>query len=154
MKYTIYTDGACSGNPGPGGYAAIIVIEGKIHLAIRGGKKETTNNHMELMAIVRGIKHVIKDPKLKSGEIVVKSDSAYCVNSINNYYVHCWMKNGWKTKNGCAVKNKELWEELMDLINNNKRKWKVKFEKVAGHSGVYYNEVVDKMAKEAIEKVR
>lgn len=154
MKYTIYTDGACSGNPGPGGYAAAVVIEGKIYLAIRGGKKETTNNHMELMAIVRGLKHVIKDPNLKGGEIIVKSDSAYCINSINNYYVNCWMKNGWKTKDGCEVKNLELWKELMDLKENNKKKWKIKFEKVPGHSGVYFNEVVDKMAKEAIEKVR
>lgn len=154
MKYTIYTDGACSGNPGPGGYAAVIVICGKIYLAIKGGKKETTNNQMELMAIVRGLKHLIKDPMLKGGEIIVKSDSAYCINSINNYYVNCWMKNGWKTKNGCSVKNLELWKELMDLKENNKKKWKIKFEKVPGHSGIYFNEVVDKMAKEAIEKVR
>ena len=62
------------------------------------------------------------------------------------------MKNGWKTKNGCEVKNLELWKDLMDLKENNKRKWKIKFEKVPGHSGVYFNEVVDKMAKEAIEK--
>lgn len=151
MKYTIYTDGACSGNPGNGGYAFLITVGEKIILKVSGYKKDTTNNNMELTAIVKGLKHVFDGSSLKNTEVEVLSDSAYCVNSVNQGWVFFWEKNKWKTKSGEEVKNKELWKELVEILSKNKN---IKFEKVKGHSGNKFNEIVDKEAKDAIKRLK
>lgn len=152
MIYTVYTDGACSGNPGPGGYSAIFLAGDKEIMHISGSRSNTTNNCMELMAIVRSIKHILKgEEHAKSGIINIYSDSAYCINSITQGWYKFWAKNDWKTRDGQEVKNKELWEELNGLLTSTKR-FKFFFQKVPGHSGVHWNEEADRLAKEAMKK--
>lgn len=167
MVYDVYTDGACSGNPGPGGYAFVVVIDGKDTLKVHGAKEHTTNNCMELTAIVRALKHVINGDFIKFDryqEIVfnqkfpnrdkvinIHSDSAYCVNAMKQNWVQLWEANGWKTKSGQDVKNKELWEQLLDFVRRGSIM--ITFNKVKGHNGDKYNELADKLAKKAIENL-
>lgn len=167
MVYDIYTDGACSGNPGPGGYAFVVVINGKDTLKVHGAKEHTTNNCMELTAIVRALKHVINGDFIKfdryqeivfnqkfpnrSKMINIHSDSAYCVNAVNQNWITFWEANDWKTKQGNEVKNKELWIQLLEYIRHDKTE--ITFTKVKGHSGNKWNELVDKYAKKAIENL-
>ena len=134
QKVIIYTDGACSGNPGPGGWAAVLMA-GELKKEISGGDKSTTNNIMELTAIIQGLK-------------ALKQDSSYCVNAFNQGWIFNWMKKGWKTASGEAVKNKELWQELYSLT----KKHKVTFNKVKGHSDVELNNRCDELARNAIPK--
>lgn len=150
--YLIYTDGACSGNPGPGGYAYIIVKNGKEIISAYGHKAKTTNNCMELTAIVNGLKYIVNLHSWKKLDIDILSDSAYCVNSVNLGWIYFWQKNGWKTKAGKNVKNKELWERLVTMLEENKNKLNVKLIKVKGHDGDKYNELADKYATSAIHK--
>lgn len=165
IKFEIYTDGSCKKNPGPGGYAFIIlsVENGSKHEYIKvwGREENTTNNRMELKAIIRGLKHLIHTNSLVCDQIyerktktdvIVYSDSAYCINAINEGWVIYWKENGWKTKSGSEVKNRDLWEEILDLLKNKNNNVKIKFEKVKGHSGNKYNEMVDKAAKKAIDE--
>ncbi len=136
----IYTDGACSNNPGAGGYCAILIY-GKIERIVKGKELLTTNNRMELMAIIEGLK------ALKEACIVnLYSDSAYCINAFTKGWIYGWAKNGWKTKTRENVKNKELWEELLTLTN----KHKVNFIKVKGHSDNEYNNRCDMIARDEI----
>src|SRR5699024_7184767 len=121
-KVIIYTDGACSGNPGPGGWGAILMYK-NAKKEISGGNKSTTNNIMEITAVIEALKCL----KVES-EVQVYSDSAYTVNAFNQKWIYGWMKNGWKTSNGDNVKNKELWQELYSLT----QKHKVEFIKVKG----------------------
>ena len=144
QKVTIYTDGACSGNPGPGGWAAILIYGENIK-EISGGNKETTNNIMELTAIIEGLKAL----KVEC-DVEVYSDSAYSVNAFNQGWIYNWMKKGWKTANGEPVKNKELWQELYDLT----KKHNVTFNKVKGHSDDELNNRCDELARGEIEKIR
>lgn len=159
MVYEVYTDGACSKNPGPGGYSFVVVLNKSVILKCYGHKDRTTNNCMELTAIVRALKHVASlgfvkfykdqvqsDDRIKI--INIYSDSAYCVNAMNQGWVKVWQANGWKTKSGYDVKNKELWEKLLHFVESSKLT--IKFNKVKGHSGNEYNELADKLAKEAI----
>ena len=142
-KVIIYTDGACSGNPGPGGWAAIL-ISGDTKKEISGGSLNTTNNIMELTAILEGLK------ALKYAcEVEVYSDSAYSVNAFNQGWIYNWVKKGWKTADGSPVKNKEIWEELYNLtkIHN------VKFFKVKGHSDDELNNRCDELARAEIAKL-
>ena len=136
----IYTDGACSGNPGPGGYAAIIIGE-NTRKEVSGFKEKTTNNRMELLAVIEGLKAIDKGSKVK-----VFSDSSYVINGITEW-IDGWKKNGWKTSSKKRVKNKELWIELDELKN----KHEAEFLKVKGHAGNEYNEKADDMAKEQIK---
>lgn len=106
MRYEVYTDGACSGNPGAGGYAFAIISEKESPLVVSGGKGNTTNNRMELMAIVKALYHIMKGKKNSKTEIVIYSDSAYCINSITLGWLDVWMSNNWKTKSGEEVKNR------------------------------------------------
>ena len=107
----LYTDGACSGNPGIGGWAAVLIYKGH-QKQISGGEKETTNNRMEISAVVNGLK------KLKQAcRVTIYSDSAYVVNAINNDWLTNWQLNGWKTANKKEVLNRDLWEELLDLLS-------------------------------------
>lgn len=135
----IYTDGACSGNPGIGGWAAIIIDKNK-ETILSGAEKETTNNRMELSAIINGLK-ALKNPK----NVKLYSDSAYSLNAFLEGWIYNWEKNGWKSSTG-TVKNIDLWEELLILT----RKHKVTFIKVKGHSDVDYNNRCDELARKAI----
>lgn len=142
-KVTIYTDGACSGNPGPGGWAAVLIY-GDNKKEIYGGNKNTTNNKMELTAIIEGLKALNQEC-----EVEVYSDSAYSVNGFNQGWIYNWIKKGWKNADGRDVKNKELWQELYSLA----KKHKVTFIKVKGHSNVELNNRCDELARKAISEL-
>lgn len=139
----IYTDGACSGNPGPGGWGSILMYK-ETKKEISGGKIETTNNVMELTAVIEALKLLKFQCKVS-----VYSDSAYVVNAFNQKWIYGWMKNGWKNASKEPVKNKELWQELYSLIKEHE----VTFIKVKGHSDNKYNNRCDEMAREAIKKL-
>ena len=141
-KVTIYTDGACSGNPGPGGWGAILMY-GNNKKEISGGKKETTNNVMELTAALQALKQ-LKYPC----EVELYSDSAYLVNGFSNGWIYNWKKNNWKTANKEPVKNQEIWEELYNMTQIHK----ITFIKVKGHSDNEYNNRCDELAREAIKQ--
>lgn len=141
-KVTLYTDGACSGNPGPGGYAAILIYNG-VEKEISGGEKNTTNNKMEMMAVIKGLE-MLKE----ACEVSVYSDSAYVVNSIEKGWVYSWKKNNWKKADKKEVKNIELWERMLELMNMHK----VSFLKVKGHSNDELNNRCDRLAVAEREK--
>lgn len=142
-KVIIYTDGACSGNPGPGGWGAILMYDG-IKKEISGGKKDTTNNVMEITAVIEGLR-LLKYPC----EVEVYSDSAYVVNAFNQHWIEGWKKNGWKNSSKEEVKNRELWEELNELTNIHT----VTFIKVKGHSDNELNNRCDELARTAIKSI-
>jgi ribonuclease HI len=135
---TIYTDGSCLGNPGKGGWAAIILIEEK-KIKIKGRKKNTTNNQMELFAPIKALKKISKGSKVQ-----IFTDSKYVKSGITEW-IHNWKKNGWKTANKQKVKNKELWTEL-DLLSN---EFEIKWSWVKAHSADKLNNEVDLIAREA-----
>ena len=137
----IYTDGACSGNPGPGGYGAILMF-GENKKEISGGKKDTTNNVMELTAVIEALK-LLKRPC----NVRLYSDSAYVVNAFKQDWISGWIKNNWKNSNKEEVKNKELWQELLTLTKTHN----VIFNKVKGHSDNEFNNRCDELAREAIK---
>lgn len=139
----IYTDGACSGNPGPGGWAAILMYQDKKR-EISGAQKQTTNNIMEITAVIEGLK-LLKFPCT----VKVYSDSAYVVNCFKQGWITSWVKNGWKNASKEPVKNKELWQQLYQLVQTHK----VEFVKVKGHSDNEYNNRCDEMAREAIKQL-
>jgi len=141
MNYTIYTDGACSGNPGPGGWGAVILDEREKQNNISGKVKDTTNNRMELMAPIMALKKI----KIKS-DITIFTDSIYVKNGITEW-IKKWEKNGWKNSNKKPVKNKDLWIKLNDLCQKNKVIWKW----VKGHSDNKYNTLADELATQAIK---
>ena len=134
----IYTDGSCIGNPGKGGWAAIIIIDGK-KIKIKGSKKNTTNNQMELLAPIEALKKIPK-----GSEVQIFTDSKYVKSGITEW-IHNWKKNGWKTADKQPVKNKELWEEL-DLLNN---EFEINWNWVKAHSTDKLNNQVDLIAREA-----
>ena len=142
-KVIIYTDGACSGNPGPGGWGAILMA-GENRKEISGGKKDTTNNIMELTAVIEALK-LIKRPC----KIDVYSDSAYVVNAFLQDWISGWMKKGWKNSSKEEVKNKELWQELICLTKVHD----VTFHKVKGHADNEYNNRCDELARNAINEL-
>ena len=139
----IYTDGACSGNPGPGGWGAILMYN-ENQKEISGASKETTNNIMEITAVLEALKLLKEKCNVK-----VYSDSAYVVNAFNQGWIYNWQKNNWKTSGKEPVKNRELWEELYSLT----RKHKVEFIKVKGHSDNEYNNRCDFLATSEIKKL-
>ena len=140
MKYTIYTDGACSGNPGPGGWGAVIFDQDKKQNNISGNEKNTTNNRMELMAPIMALKKI----KPKS-EVTIFTDSTYVKNGITEW-IKKWEKNGWKNANKKPVKNKDLWIKLNNLCSKNKITWKW----IKGHSINKFNNLADELATQAI----
>jgi len=140
MKYTIYTDGACSGNPGPGGWGAVIFDKDKTQKNISGKEENTTNNRMELMAPIMALKKI----KINS-EAVIYTDSIYVKNGITDW-IKKWEKNGWKNANKKPVKNKDLWLKLNDLCQKNHIVWKW----IKGHSNNKYNNLADELATQAI----
>ena len=140
-KVIIYTDGACSGNPGPGGWGAILMYK-DAKKEISGGMKNTTNNIMEISAVIEALKCL----KVES-DVQIYSDSAYVVNAFNQKWIDSWIKNNWKTSGKEPVKNKEIWQELYDLTKVHN----VKFIKVKGHSDNEFNNRCDEMARNAIK---
>ena len=136
----IYTDGACSGNPGPGGWGAILMY-GEHKKEISGGEKNTTNNIMEITAVIQALRLL----KFKCN-VKIYSDSAYVVNAFKNGWIYNWMKNGWRTSNKEPVKNKELWIELYDFTKVHD----IAFIKVKGHSDNEFNNRCDELARNAI----
>ena len=140
MKYIIYTDGACSGNPGRGGWGAVIFDEREKQNNISGKAKETTNNRMELMAPIMALKKI----KFKS-DVTIFTDSTYVKNGITEW-IKKWEKNGWKNSKKKPVKNKDLWIKLNKLCQKNKVIWKW----VKGHSNNKYNVLADRLATQAI----
>jgi ribonuclease HI len=134
----IYTDGSCLENPGNGGWAAIIIDDGK-KTQIKGSKKNTTNNQMELLAPIEALKKIPK-----GSEVQIFTDSKYVKSGITEW-IHNWKKNGWKTADKQPVKNKELWEEL-DLLAN---QFEIVWNWVKAHSTDELNNEVDLIAREA-----
>ena len=141
MKYLIYTDGACSGNPGSGGWAAVIFDEEKKQKNIFGKVNNTTNNRMELMAAIMALKTI----KAKS-QVTIFTDSTYVKNGITEW-IKKWEKNNWKNSNKKPVKNKDLWMKLNNLCMKNKVSWKW----VKGHSNNKFNNLADQLATQAIK---
>lgn len=141
MLIKIYTDGACSGNPGKGGYGTILVAEddnGKIHKKeLTQGFKVTTNNRMELLAAIVGLE-ALKKPC----DVELTSDSKYLVDAFNQKWIDGWIKKGWVGSNKQPVKNQDLWKRLLEA----KKEHNVKFIWIKGHNGHEYNELCDKMA--------
>ena len=141
MLIKIYTDGACSGNPGKGGYGTILIAEddnGKIHKKeLTQGYKVTTNNRMELLAAIVGLE-ALKKPC----DVELTSDSKYLVNAFNQKWIDGWVKKGWKSANKQPVKNQDLWKRLLEA----KKDHNVKFIWIKGHNGHEYNERCDEMA--------
>ena len=137
MKHVyLYTDGACSGNPGPGGWGAILRCDGK-ELELTGGEEETTNNRMELTAVIMGLK------KLRFPcEVTVVSDSKYVCDAINQHWLETWVRKKWKKADNKPVLNVDLWEKLNELMKIHK----VRFEWIKGHDGHPENERCDRMA--------
>lgn len=139
----LYTDGACSGNPGAGGWASILSYKGK-EKVLSGGEKETTNNRMELMAVIMGLENI------KSGNSVkVFSDSAYVVNAFNQNWIENWQRNNWQTSGKNEVQNKDLWKRLLSAMEG----LDVEFIKVKGHSDNKNNNRCDALAREEISKM-
>ncbi|MDR2599756.1 MAG: ribonuclease HI [Oscillospiraceae bacterium] len=134
-KVTIYTDGACSGNPGPGGWGAILMYN-KMRKELSGGEKSTTNNRMELTSVIMALK-ALKEPC----EVSLYTDSQYVSNSINKGWLESWQKKDWKKKGG-EIKNLDLWIKLVPLLEAHK----VTFNWVKGHSDNVYNNRCDELA--------
>jgi len=139
----MYTDGACSGNPGPGGYAAVLMYEENIK-EISGFEKDTTNNKMELTAVIKGLES-IKEPC----DIEIYSDSTYVVDSVDKGWLFGWVKKNWVKSDKKPVKNVELWTEMLKFLKIHN----IKFIKVKGHSDNQYNNRCDKLAVEAYKNM-
>lgn len=139
----IYTDGACSGNPGAGGYAAILMCSSNIR-EVYGAQQDTTNNQMELMAVIEGLKALNKPCVAE-----VFSDSAYVVNAFNQGWIETWIKNGWRTSNRKGVQNVDLWKRLIELTKIHT----VTFHKVKGHADNKFNNRCDELARNAINNL-
>lgn len=136
---TIYTDGACSKNPGPGGWGAILIVQGK-ELEMSGSEKDTTNNRMEMMAAIKGLELLPSH-----SQVTLFTDSQYLKNGIT-LWIKGWKKNGWKTADKNPVKNQDLWMALDALLVNKEVEWKW----VKAHNGNPFNERVDGLAKKSI----
>lgn len=138
----IYTDGACTNNPGPGGWAAVL-LHGEHRKEISGGEKDTTNNRMELRAVIESLKS-LKQPC----QVKLHSDSAYIVNCFQQKWYINWQKNGWLTSTKKPVENKDLWQELLTLTQTHQ----IQFIKVKGHSDVELNNRCDELARAAVPR--
>ena len=138
----VYTDGACSGNPGKGGYCAIILLNGE-EIVVSGSEEETTNNRMELLAVIKGLEAIEKPSKIN-----VYSDSSYVINAFNQGWLDSWLSRDWRGSDGKEVKNIDLWKSLLSLYKTHK----VNFIKVKGHSDNPYNNKCDKIAVEQYKK--
>ncbi len=143
-KVVLYTDGACSGNPGVGGWGAVLIYKG-VEKRISGADGSTTNNRMEVTAVIEGLK-CLKEPC----EVEIYSDSAYTVNAFLNGWVDEWQRNGFKKADNKPVLNEDLWRELLLLTSIHK----VTFFKVKGHADNEYNNICDKLATDAVKNFK
>lgn len=143
-KVTLYTDGACSGNPGVGGWGAVLIYNGH-EKRISGAEDNTTNNRMEVTAVIEGLKNLKYDC-----EVEVYSDSAYTVNAFLRGWIYDWQRSNWKKSDNKPVQNVDLWQILYDLS----QKHNLKFIKVKGHADNEYNNICDKLATDAIKKFK
>ena len=141
-KVTIYTDGACSGNPGPGGWGAVLMYK-KNEKILRGGKEHTTNNEMELTAVVEALSALTE-----RCDVTLYSDSSYVVNAVTKGWIYNWARNGWKNSKKETLPNLELWQRFYGLLSAQK----VEFRWVKGHADNKYNEMCDRIAVEEREK--
>ena len=145
MEIKIYTDGACVGNPGPGGWAAIVLLENR-KKELFGGERLTTNNRMELIAAIKGLEYCAKQeekqPSLK--HVKIFTDSTYVKEGIT-VWINNWEKNNWKTAGRKNVKNIDLWKKLKELVESNQIEW----HWIKGHSENSMNDLADKLAKKA-----
>ena len=145
MEIKIYTDGACVGNPGPGGWAAIVLLENE-KKELFGGERLTTNNRMELIAAIKGLEYCVKQeekhPSLK--HVKIFTDSTYVKEGIT-VWINSWEKNNWKTADKKNVKNIDLWKRLKKLVKSNQVEWNW----IKGHSEDPMNDLADKLAKKA-----
>lgn len=135
-EITVYTDGACSGNPGPGGWAAILIWNGK-EKELSGGDPQTTNNRMEMQAVTEALKSLKKPCRVR-----ILSDSALIINAMTKGWIENWQKRGWRKADKKPVENRELWEAMLKEMKRHQVEW----IKVKGHSGHELNERVDKLA--------
>ena len=142
-KVEMFTDGACSGNPGPGGWGTILRYKG-IEKELSGGEHETTNNRMEMTAVISGLK-ALNEPC----EVDLYSDSAYVINAFQQDWITNWVKNNWRTADKKEVKNKELWQTLYSLVQIHTINW----FKVKGHADNEFNNRCDKLARIEVEKI-
>ena len=146
METRIYTDGGCSGNPGPGAWAYILLgPEGQKQNA--GFDPQTTNNRMELLAVIEALQAVRERPDPGSAEIQLFTDSQYVKNGISDW-IHNWKRNGWKTRSKKPVKNQDLWRKLLSLSSSMHVQWRW----LQGHAGDRYNEACDRLVRETIRK--
>ncbi|MET0104616.1 MAG: ribonuclease HI [Sedimenticola sp.] len=141
-RVEIFTDGACRGNPGPGGWGALLRYKGK-EKELFGGEAETTNNRMELAAVINALKALTR-----STQVRITTDSQYVKNGINQW-IHNWKRNGWKTAAKKPVKNEDLWRELDALVAQHDVEWAW----VKGHSGHPENELADTLANKGIDSL-
>lgn len=139
----IHTDGACAGNPGPGGFAAIIEQDGKRTATVSGGDPQTTNNRMELSAVIEGLR-LVNSTTPAGAAVTVRSDSTYVIRAFNNSWLENWQRNGWRNSKRQPVPNRDLWETLLEQVRNREITWKW----VKGHSGDPQNEECDRLAVE------
>jgi len=156
-KIEIYTDGSSLGNPGPGGWGVVIInnyeliikndkSESPEIIELGGGHKHTTNNRMEIQAVIEALKYIVENQKIiGNSEVIIHADSAYVLGGVTTW-IHNWEKNGWKTANKKPVMNQELWQEMISLVRQ--FKGNLSWQKVKGHSGVLYNERADVIATE------
>lgn len=142
MDVDLYTDGACSGNPGAGGWGFVLICKSK-EKRMSGFEANTTNNRMELMAVIEGIKAI-----KKTCNLTIYTDSAYVHNAFTQGWIENWQKNGFKNAQKKPVANRELWLELLSLLENHNVKW----IKVKGHTDNFYNNICDKLATDEIKK--
>lgn len=143
-RVTLYTDGACSGNPGVGGWGAVLIFNGK-EKRISGAEGVTTNNRMEITAVIEGLK-CLKEPC----EVDVYSDSAYTVNAFVQGWIYGWEKLGWRKADNKTLLNDDLWKELFSLSKIHK----LHFIKVKGHADNEYNNICDKLATDAVKNFK
>ncbi len=142
-RVDIYTDGACSGNPGPGGWAAILVYRG-IQKELSGYNRETTNNRMEIFAVIQALR-ALKEPC----KVTVYSDSALVIDAFSKGWIESWKKNNWKTAGKDSVKNQDLWKALLIELARHQVEW----VKVKGHSDNELNNRCDELARSEIERI-
>jgi len=142
-EIVLYTDGACSGNPGPGGWGAVLIYK-EYKKEISGSETLTTNNRMELMAAICGLE-ALKEPC----KVDLYSDSAYLCNAFEKHWIDQWQRNGWKTSSKKEVENQDLWRQLLLL----KKQHEVVFHKVKGHADNMLNNRCDELARAAIKNI-
>lgn len=143
-RIDVFTDGGCSGNPGPGGWAYVLIRNGEMLTYASGSSAQTTNNIMELSAVINALESSIL---MEFNEINLYTDSQYVKNGITTW-IFSWKKNGWKTASKDPVKNRELWEKL-DILNG---RIKVNWCWVKGHAGIKYNEMCDSLVRKEMQK--